>query len=210
MNPMTHDVRLCRGTESEGGCPHGLDVAEGFGQRLDAVIRATGWPEFLLERRPRPHRHHAFSVAVSACPNGCSRPHIADVGLIRACVPSLDPTSCTGCGECAESCPDAAMDMASGLPDIDAAACLRCGHCVRACPTGAMGRAEAGWRVLLGGRLGRRPALGAELPGLHDDTAALAVLERGLRLFMGRYGEFARFGLLVETLDAGSLAGERP
>lgn len=69
----------------------------------------------------------------------------------------VDPTRCTGCGLCAQVCPESrphdhegwlaptrAIYRPAGLravPDtwlIDPQACTRCGQCVQACPTGAI------------------------------------------------------------------------
>ncbi|WP_022662778.1 4Fe-4S binding protein [Paucidesulfovibrio longus] len=198
----------CRGARS-GQCPHLLPVAPEFEPRLEGVICESGWPEFLEESYAgKHHYHHAFRVAVSGCPNGCSRPHIQDIGLIRSMRPVLDPERCSSCGICGQSCPDSAILMrtasemglegAQMLPEIDPGLCLRCGHCVRVCPTGAMRAAEEGWRIVVGGRLGRRPALGRELPGLHSDEEALEVVERALRLYMDNWRRGLRFGVLLD------------
>ncbi|MBU1611738.1 MAG: 4Fe-4S binding protein, partial [Proteobacteria bacterium] len=144
------------------------------------------------------HRHHGFQIHLSACPNGCSRPHIADIGFIRACVPSVDADTCTSCGDCAESCPDTAISMESGLPEIDFDLCMRCGHCVHICPVESMHSVEEGWRVLVGGRLGRHPKLAQELPGLFSDEQALDILGRALHLHMDRYGQRKRFGAVLD------------
>lgn len=205
MEQKTHTIELCRGAAGSG-CPHTLDVAGDLAGRLEQTVADSGWPAFLADAYGgNHHRHHAFSVRVSACPNGCARPHIADFGLIRACAPGVDPEACTGCGLCAEGCPDAAIAMTNDLPAIDRSLCLQCGHCVAICPAGAMGCRESGWRVLAGGRLGRHPKLAEELDGLYTTDQALALLDRALKLFMARYDKRTRFGALLDRLGPGAL-----
>jgi pyruvate formate lyase activating enzyme len=46
--------------------------------------------------------------------------------------------SCTGCGQCAEACPQHAIVIDTVGPLIDRARCRNCGTCIEACPTGAL------------------------------------------------------------------------
>jgi electron transfer flavoprotein alpha subunit len=48
---------------------------------------------------------------------------------------------CTGCGECAQACPFAAIDMKNGKPELNAA-CKVCGVCLKVCPEKAILRLE--------------------------------------------------------------------
>ncbi|WP_175577154.1 4Fe-4S binding protein, partial [Desulfovibrio sp. DV] len=50
-------------------------------------------------------RHEQFRLAVSACPNGCVRPQVADLGLVATRSVAVDATACVGCNVCAETCP---------------------------------------------------------------------------------------------------------
>jgi len=178
--PWTID--LCRGVRGE--CPNALPLPEDLLPRLDATLAASPWLQELAARRKSGLRpHQLFRVAVSACANGCSRPQVADLGLLGACRPQA-PEACSGCGACVQACPDGLVEMACApggqTPVIDAGGCLDCGQCVRACPEGSMTAAATGLRVQLGGKLGRRPLLAAELPGVLDAGMAVFALERSL------------------------------
>lgn len=215
--PSPFIVSGCRGTAvcaSRGAtCRFALPVPEDFSSRLERVATESGWPEFLRSavRGPILH-HHAFRVSIAACPNGCSRPHIADLGIIRAWTPGGASAACTWCGLCERLCPDHAMTVKEGGPELHPASCLSCGLCVRRCPEKALPVACEGWRVVVGGRLGRRPRLGVELGAMRaepdasglagqrrplDPEGVLRVLRNALAWYMRAYRPHLRFGDLV-------------
>ena len=41
---------------------------------------------------------------------------------------------CFKCGICAKKCPEACIDISSGIPQVDYGKCTACGECVKACP----------------------------------------------------------------------------
>jgi dissimilatory sulfite reductase (desulfoviridin) alpha/beta subunit len=205
MEIKTQYLNLCRGVGLPG-CMHANDVSTDFEKRIEQVVQNSGWPKFLHDfYGGKINRHHGFQIHVSACPNGCSRPHIADIGFIRACEPQVAAEACISCGNCAEACPDEAIAMVDGLPAINRDACISCGRCVLVCPVDSMHCTRAGWRVLAGGRLGRHPQLARELDGLHDDDTALTILDRALQLFMANYTPRKRFGAIMDELGYDTL-----
>lgn len=193
-------VNICRGIQG-GECRFALFVEEKFSERIECVINEIGWPEFLEDRLGgRINRHKAFSVNGAACPNGCSKPHIADIGLIRSCVPVIDHDNCILCEECVRSCPDEAMERVDERIVITREKCLVCGQCVSCCPAEVISCSRNGWRVLVGGRLGRHPRLGTELPGVYTSDEALAIIAKALRLWMDNYNEYKRFGWFMDRI----------
>ena len=55
-----------------------------------------------------------------------------------------------------------------------------------------------GWRVLLGGKLGRHPQLGKELEGIHSTAEVLALVERCLDLYFTHNRAGERLGTILE------------
>lgn len=58
-------------------------------------------------------------------------------------IPQLEPETCVGCGDCAESCQIDAITMQDDghggeVPLVHKEICLGCGVCVSACPSGAL------------------------------------------------------------------------
>ena len=63
------------------------------------------------------------------------------------------------------ACPEGLVTLFKGKAVIDRKTCLDCGRCVKACPALALS-GPRGWRIYLGGCLGRRPRLALPLPGV--------------------------------------------
>jgi len=52
--------------------------------------------------------------------------------------PVVDPLKCTGCGQCARSCPPQVITIADRRAWIDRSSCIRCYCCHEMCPVGAI------------------------------------------------------------------------
>ena len=80
-----------------------------------------------------------------------------------------DFEKCTGCGECADSCPVDAVGMENDIPVVDLDWCIGCGVCVSRCP------AEAA-------KISLRPDKKAELPAARFAELHRMILhEKGLK-----------------------------
>lgn len=122
--------------------------------------------------------HHKLKISIAGCPNGCSRPQIADFGLIGTIKPLFDTADCTHCGACAETCPDAAIAMIDDLPEMDPERCQGCLKCSQACLTGCIAVSRPALRLTAGGKLGRHPHLADEIGEVRDGGQALEVIGR--------------------------------
>ena len=89
---------------------------------------------------------------------------------------SIDPSLCTGCGNCVQVCPRSAIALESrdgilSLSEVDALRCFGCGNCVVVCPSKAI--SLPGWDsieipVQISATLA---GSGAGLPGAREPTA---------------------------------------
>lgn len=171
-----YQVETCSGP---GGCPNRAIVCEGLAEEIGNRLKKQGLNAFLKRIVQGPLKtHHEFRISISDCPNACSRPQIADIGLIGACRPMVTGETCNGCGACMESCREDAISFMEGIPIVDSGKCLSCGKCISLCPTGTLRAGGSGYRILLGGKLGRHPRLGTELPGIFNKNEAMDIIDR--------------------------------
>jgi dissimilatory sulfite reductase (desulfoviridin) alpha/beta subunit len=181
-------VEACFGPS---GCPNAVIVNPDLMEKLEKKLEQRNLREFLKEKVQGPLKlHHEFRVSLSTCPNACSRPQIVDFGIIGALRPRISDETCTLCGACREACSEGAMALEDepAQPVIDCDRCLACGQCLKVCPTGTLAEGEKGYRILVGGKLGRHPQLGRELPGFHSEEDLLAVLDQILDRYQ-KYNE---------------------
>jgi dissimilatory sulfite reductase (desulfoviridin) alpha/beta subunit len=179
-------------------CPHRALDPQGLVHDLEALLAGKNLREFLQARVNGPLKlHHEFRVSLSACPNACSRPQIMDIGLIGSLTPVLTPEPCSLCGQCSQVCKEGAILLEDNGPQLNLEICLKCGDCLKVCPTGTLVAGPTGFRVLLGGKLGRHPQLGGELPGIYSLSEIVPLVDRCLVHFMTQYRPGQRFGDII-------------
>lgn len=203
--PVTgYVVSVCSGSK---GCPHvacSTEVLAGAVTFLLEQADITGFLETVLGKNIK--RHHEFCITLSDCPNACSRPQIADIGIIGAVVPWVGAPPCPGCNTCVQVCPDQAVRLADTperdkKPIIDMDRCQRCGKCIQVCPSRTLEPVQSGFRILLGGRLGRHPRLAMEMPGLYSHHQVLATVQTCLSYYKTHCRSGKRFAHLFTDID---------
>jgi len=143
------------------------------------------------------HSHRLFSASASFCPNACSRPQIADFGIIAASIVNITDAGCTACNACIKSCREEAIRFsAPGKPEIIREKCLHCGSCSTACPSGTISASETGYRIFIGGMMGRHPALAGELPYVYDRDTVIELF----KVCFGIYNDLFYSGLRFRNM----------
>lgn len=196
-----YDISTCFGSE---GCPHAVCTAADLVTDLENLVKQVDILSFLTSSLGENIKfHHEFRIALCDCPNACSRPQIADIGIMGARVPAVGIADCTGCRACVTVCPDMAVQWADQKekPVIDMDQCQRCGKCIQACPGHTMEKAASGFRILLGGRLGRHPRLALEVPGLYSHDQVLTVVRICLDFYKTHSKNGQRFSHLFTRID---------
>jgi dissimilatory sulfite reductase (desulfoviridin) alpha/beta subunit len=102
-----------------------------------------------------------------------------------------------------EACKEDAivLETADGCPVIDDITCLYCGQCIKACPTGTLVEGHKGYRIQLGGKLGRHPQLARELPGIYDENQVKEIVKACLRFYKENSTQGERFGQILTDAD---------
>jgi dissimilatory sulfite reductase (desulfoviridin) alpha/beta subunit len=192
-----YQVETCFGPS---GCPNRAVVDDELVKDIEQLVAAKNLRAFLKDRIQGPLKmHHEFRVSVSDCPNACSRPQIADFGLVGAVRPELSDEPCSQCRACIDICREDAVTLAEDeeRPALNLDKCVSCGQCVSVCPTGALKKGQEGYRVLLGGKLGRHPQLATELEGVYPRDQVLQIVEKCLHHFMTHNVKGERFGEIL-------------
>ncbi len=206
LNQMDREVKgyqvdACFGST---GCPHRSQASEDLVIGIEKVLINADLRNFLASRVAGDLKfHHEFRVSIADCPNACSQPQIKDVGILGAASPVIGQADCTACGGCADVCKEAAIIFADSgeVSAIDAGRCVHCGACMAACPTGTLQTGNRGYRVLIGGKLGRHPRLATELPGIHTAETVIHMLEAFVDFYKSRSTHGQRFAQLLTAAD---------
>jgi dissimilatory sulfite reductase (desulfoviridin) alpha/beta subunit len=152
--------------------------------------------------------HHEFRITLADCPNACSQPQIKDIGIIAACSPQFTDERCTLCQACVDACRENAITLTADheCPQIDFTCCLHCGACMNVCPTGTISKGAQGYRVQLGGKLGRHPQLAKELPGIYGEDQVLQIVKDCLNFYTQNSQHGERFGQILTAADFEKIA----
>lgn len=199
---LVRPVVSCKGTTCQYGLIDTYALSEKIHQRF-----YVGY-----HNMPLPHK---FKIAVGGCPNNCVKPDLNDLGVVGQRVPVPDTEKCRGCKKCQieKNCPIHAAKLEDGKISIDPDACNHCGRCKGKCPFGAVEEYREGYKILIGGRWGKKTACGWPLPRLFTtEEEVMTVIDRAILLFReeGIAGE--RFADTVTRLGfdyvSGKLLGE--
>jgi dissimilatory sulfite reductase (desulfoviridin) alpha/beta subunit len=172
-------------------CP-GLDTCRW------ANIRTTDLAKKIDEKyfgRPLPVK---VRIAISACPNGCTSERLSEIGITGIRTPIRNDGLCTGCGTCAHTCKECAIQMVNGRLRLDEETCMKCGMCVDSCPFGIILSENPMYRITIGGRRGRHPLVGRDLVTVTGEDAVIMVVDKIID-WIYRYAYTGR--LLTDQLD---------
>ncbi len=193
-----YQIEACFG---QAGCPNRAVSGETLLEKIEELFKAEKLLDFLRRNvNGKLKYHHEFRVSISDCPNACSQPQIKDIGILGGVLPQVTDVPCSLCGACEESCREnaVAVNAETRTPVIDLSRCLRCGKCVEGCPTGTILEKEKGFRIQLGGKLGRHPRLASEIPGLFSEDEVVEVVKKCIAFYKSRSKNGRRFSEIYE------------
>jgi len=186
------------------GCPNRAIDNAPLLQKIEKILEKENLLAFLQKRvKGEIKFHHELRITLADCPNACSQPQIKDIGIIGAITPAITDETCTLCEACVDVCRENAVTIntESGLPEIDLNACLDCGQCVDVCPTGTLAQGKKGFRLQLGGKLGRHPVLAHELPGIYTEDEVITIVKNCIAFYKKFSKSGERFAELYHKHD---------
>lgn len=146
---------------------------------------------------------HKFKIAVGGCPNNCVKPDLNDLGIIGQRIFIPDVEKCRACKKCAIelNCPMKAAKLTDGKIQIDQSLCNKCGRCNGKCPFSVFENGSAGYKICIGGRWGKKTAMGKPLRKIFTtDEQVLEVTEKAICLFRDEGIKGERFADTIERL----------
>jgi len=196
--PIAYEIKTCFGAK---GCPNSLNRSFDLIPALEEVVKNSQLDEFIknkLKNQPlRPH--HRLKVSVSDCPNGCSQLYIADFGLHGFVKVKWDSKLCNFCEECVHVCEEEALKRVDQKIRIDRKKCVGCGACIKACPNGVLKETFKGYKIYVGGKLGRHPRLASFLTYALPEEIPV-YLEKLLSFYKEYNEKGERTGTIIEKL----------
>ena len=187
---LVRPVVACKGTT----CQYGLLDSFGLSNRIHEKFY-IGYHGVTLP--------HKFKIAVGGCPNNCVKPDLNDLGIVGQRVPMIDYSKCRGCKVCQveKNCPIKTAKMVDGKIHIDPNACNNCGRCKGRCPFGALEEYQEGYKILIGGRWGKKVAHGIPLTRIFtSEDEVMDVIEKAILLFRDEGISGERFADTVARL----------
>ncbi|HOQ01731.1 MAG TPA: 4Fe-4S binding protein [Acetivibrio clariflavus] len=186
--PKVRPVVSCKGTTCQYGLIDTFAISEEIHKRFFNGYSSVRLP-------------HKFKIAVGGCPNNCVKPDLNDVGIIGQRIPEFDKDKCKGCKKCfiENTCPVKASKVVDGVLQTNNDECNKCGRCIGKCPFNAVKEGSTGYKIYIGGRWGKRIALGKPINKIFTDKQeALDVIEKTILLYkeQGKAGE-----RLAETIE---------
>lgn len=159
---------------------------------------------------------HKFKIAVGGCPNNCVKPDLNDIGIVGQRIRHFNTEKCRGCKKCmiAQACPMGAIKVENGVAVTDKSICNNCGRCLTKCPFHANDEYETAYRIYIGGRWGKKTAMGRSLSVLlKSEEEVYNVVESALLFFKENGNKKERFADLVtrmgfENVEKQLLSGE--
>jgi len=186
------------------GCPNRANSGDKLLERIERLLKEEDLLGFLRQQvKGELKFHHEFRVTLADCPNACSQPQIKDIGFIGASQPVLTDETCTLCEACVDECRENAITLQKekSQPKIDYNLCLACGKCIETCPTGTIAADKIGFRVQLGGKLGRHPQLAKELSGIYSEDEVIGIVKDCIAFYKDNSKQGERFAEIFTSSD---------
>lgn len=185
---LVRPVVSCKGTTCQYGLLDTYALSEKIHERF-----YKGYHDMKLP--------HKFKIVVGGCPNNCVKPDLNDLGIVGQRVIDRDLDKCKGCKKCKieEACPIKIAKVVDGK--ITAEGCNNCGRCVGKCPFHVTDAYTTGCKIYLGGRWGKRTAMGTPLNKIFtDEEEVIETIDRAILLFRDKGIAGERFADTVARL----------
>ncbi|MGF7184571.1 dissimilatory sulfite reductase (desulfoviridin) alpha/beta subunit [Desulfitispora alkaliphila] len=176
------NVMACPGTYS---CPNSIIDTQSLGLEIDSNVCFEG------------EIPSKMKIAIAGCANGCTSPQVNDIGIVGINTVEVVEKNCEHCYTCVDFCREKAIYKAdTGRIEIDRNKCVDCGLCADECE--ALKSKQTGYRISVGGKLGRHLVMGRNFGDYSMMYHVLDAMEKIVFIYKERGKPGERLG---ETID---------
>lgn len=188
------------------------------GQYIDGVAACCGAAECcsgVMPTEPLVRRIHQeladvelpapLGIAISGCPNACTLPLLADIGLVGVAEPEPQERIEAFPPDAVFTCPEEAITYQGDRAVWNRDLCVYCGHCTERFGWGSWSVARSGFMLYVGGRTGRRPKLGSLVAEFLSEDEAFSAVAAALRFYSQHACPGERFGTLIDRVGTEDL-----
>ena len=182
--PYIEGISACCGAVE---CCSGIMPTEPLARRIQQELSTVELPAPL-------------SIAIAGCPNACTLPLLADLGLVGAAMPEpLDHIE----GSPPDGdfiCPEGAITYDGRRAVWNRDLCIYCGQCTERFGSGSWPVARQGFMLYAGGRTGRHPKLGTLAAEFLSEDEAFNAVASALNFYSQRALPGERLSSLIDRL----------
>ena len=187
---LVRPVVSCKGTTCQYGLIDTYNLSHKIHERFYKGYHNT----------PLPHK---FKIAVGGCPNNCVKPDLNDLGIVGQRKIIFDLDQCKGCTLCQieKCCPIHIAKVENNLLYVADEACNHCGRCLNKCPFGVTAKYKDGYKIYIGGRWGKKTAIGKPVNKFFtDENEVMEFIDRVINLFKDEGIKGERFADTINRL----------
>ncbi len=182
--PRVRNITSCPGGRE---CNYGIIDTYELGYTLDKVFFGEDMPV-------------KIKFGVTGCPNSCMHPQENDIGVMGILKPAIYSEECTACGTCTFICPEKAIILEDEKATILWDKCNLCGACVGACPSDLISEEWRGYKIFVGGKFGKHPAMGKELTQAKSPEEVVEIFRKIMKWIKKNTKVGERFGSTLERV----------
>ncbi len=142
--PRLRPIVSCIGTDCKYGLSDTLKLSEEMHEQIYNKYKDVDLP-------------HKFKIAISGCPNDCTKINLCEVGIMSQHIPDFNEDVCKGCKKCSiESiCVVDACKVENKKMQMNKDICVNCGRCIEKCCFEAIEKGIYGYKIFIGGKGGK-------------------------------------------------------
>jgi len=180
-------------------CPNSIINSQKFIKEVEKLLEKENLTEFLIKKTKGDLKaHNKFKVGFADCPNACSQIYIMDIAIHAFLIPEILLEKCKLCKKCFKVCEEEAIFLKGKVLEIDEEKCVGCGACVKACPENAIRVKFKGYKVYVGGKLGRHPRLASFLKVVKEEEELIETIKKIVEFYKKENEKGERLGTIIQ------------